>query len=464
MQSANQPSQSSNAVSHPVPLDSGRVVSSGTPAAPSRVPVRRMPSLLRQPGCTTRAFIKLNRNRHYLGAYDDPAVRELYARLTRVWERTGHIDLSLIHEDRSPSIGHKTTVAELGEQFRHYAEQRYVNPDGTLSTELHNFRTAWRIVREMFGSTPAADFGPRKLREVQSAMVQKRKPNGDCWSRSNVNKQISRVRLIFSWAVGEELVPVQVADALKHVRGLRKGEQDVRESEAVTPVPQSEIDAIKPHVSRQVWALIQLQLLTGARSGELLYLRPIDFQHTSDKVWEVKLGEHKTAHHGKTRTLYFGPNAQEALQPFLADRPVDKPLFSPLEAEYERRDTTDYNSQRSPGEHYTPGSYCRAIRYACMNLHPYPDEIKQPTIVAEKAEQLELSDEEKAEQKRLRKEHRERWCWHPHQLRHNYATMIRKRFGIEEASNMLDHSSVKMTEIYAERDREQALEIARAVG
>ncbi len=64
----------------------------------------------------------------------------------------------------------------------------------------------------------------------------------------------------------------------------------------------------------------------------------------------------------------------------------------------------------------------------------------------------------------LRKEHRERWCWHPHQLRHNYATMIRKQFGIEEASNMLDHSSVKMTEVYAERDREQALEIARQVG
>ena len=97
-------------------------------------------------------------------------------------------------------------------------------------------------------------------------------------------------------------------------------------------------------------------------------------------------------------------------------------------------------------------------------LHPYPDEIKRPTTAAERAAQQELSAEEKAEQKRLRKEHRESWCWHPHQLCHNYATMIRKRFGIEEASNMLDHSSVKTTEVYAERDREQALEIARAFG
>ena len=464
MQSANQPSQSSNAVSHPVPFDAGQVAPSGTAAALTRVPVRRMPSLLRQPGCTTRAFIKLNRKRHYLGAYDDPAVRELYARLTRVWERTGHIDLSLIQEARHTTTDHRTTIAELGEQFRHYAEQRYVNPDGTSSTELHNFRTAWRIVREMFGSTPAEKFGPRKLREIQSAMVQKRKPNGDCWSRSNVNKQLSRVRLIFDWAVAEEIIPETVAAALHRLRGLRKGEQDVRESEVVTPVPQAEIDAVKPLVSRQVWALIQLQLVTGARSGELLYLRSVDLQNTSDSVWLVELGEHKTAHHGKSRTLYFGPNSQAVLQPFLADRPVDKPLFSPLVAEYERRGTTDYNSQRLPGEHYTPGSYCRAIRYACMKLHPYPDEIKPPTTKAEKAAAQELSAEEKAEQKRLRKEHRERWCWHPHQLRHNYATMIRKQFGIEEASNMLDHSSVKMTEVYAERDREQAVEIARSVG
>ena len=41
--------------------------------------------------------------------------------------------------------------------------------------------------------------------------------------------------------------------------------------------------------------------------------------------------------------------------------------------------------------------------------------------------------------------------------------MIRKEFGVEEASNMLDHSSVKMTEVYAQRNRDQAIEIAMQV-
>ena len=436
------PSHPSKAVSGRAPLAQKRVATSGTVPPVTRVPVRAMPRLGRQGGCTARAYIHVAKRRHYLGPYDDPAVHELYARLTRVWDRTGHIDLSLIQEARTPSTGHKRTIAELGEQFRHYAEQRYVNRDGTLSNEYHNFRIAWRVVRELFGSTPAEKFGPRKLREVQGAMTTLRKQNGDGWCRKNINKQISRIRLIFNWAVAEEIVPVQVADALKHVRGLRKGEQDVRESEVVTPVPQAEIDAVKPHVSRQIWALIQLQLLTGARSGELLALRPTDFQNMSGPVWLVALGEHKTAHHGKTRTLYFGPQAQEVLQPFLADRPTDKPLFSPAEAETDRRGPTNYNTKHPPGETYQPRSYRRAIWRACLRVHPYTDEMT----------------------KHERKEHRERVCWHPHQLRHNYGTMIRKTFSLEEAQNMLDHSSVEMTRVYADRDRDQALEIARQVG
>ncbi len=239
MRPENQPSHPSNVVAQPVPLDSGRVAASGyqPPVPPVRVPVRRMPRLGR---CVTRAFVHVAKKRYYVGRYDNPAVQELYARLTRVWDRTGHIDLSLIREARTPSAGNKTTIAELGEQFRHHAEQRYVNRDGTLSSEFHNFRIAWRVVRELFGSTPAEKFGPRKLREVQGAMATLRKQNGDGWCRKNINKQISRIRLIFNWAVAEEIVPVQVADALKHVRGLRRGEQDVRESEAVTPVPQAE--------------------------------------------------------------------------------------------------------------------------------------------------------------------------------------------------------------------------------
>ena len=114
---ANQPSHSINPVSPRAPLDSGRVATSGTVQPVTRVPVRRMPRLGR---CVARAFVHVAKKRYYLGAYNDPAVRELYARLTRVWDRTGHIDLSLIHEARHPATDHRTTIAELGLKFRNY--------------------------------------------------------------------------------------------------------------------------------------------------------------------------------------------------------------------------------------------------------------------------------------------------------------------------------------------------------
>ena len=50
--------------------------------------------------------------------------------------------------------------------------------------------------------------------------------------------------------------------------------------------------------------------------------------------------------------------------------------------------------------------------------------------------------------------------WHPHQLRHNAATRIRKECGLEAAQVMLGHSRADITEVYAQRDAEKAREVA----
>jgi integrase len=52
----------------------------------------------------------------------------------------------------------------------------------------------------------------------------------------------------------------------------------------VKPVPEEYVYAIKNHVSRQVWAMVELQLLTGMRPGEVCRLRTCDLD-TSGKVW-----------------------------------------------------------------------------------------------------------------------------------------------------------------------------------
>jgi len=43
--------------------------------------------------------------------------------------------------------------------------------------------------------------------------------------------------------------------------------------------------------------------------------------------------------------------------------------------------------------------------------------------------------------------------WHPHQLRHNAATQLRKEYGLEAAQVILGHKTITVTQVYAEKNR-----------
>jgi integrase len=151
------------------------------------------------------------------------------------------------------------------------------------------------------------------------------------------------------------------------------------------------VKAVQPLVSRQVWAMIELQGLTGMRPGEVVLMRTSDLEMTGD-VWTYTPHRHKTEHHGKKREVLLGPRAREILQPWLKSD-LDAYLFSPAEAMAERqeqlrqqRKTSVQPSQcnrrkarpkKAPGAHYTVASYRRAIQVACHKAgipkwHPYP--------------------------------------------------------------------------------------------
>ena len=131
--------------------------------------------------------------------------------------------------------------------------------------------------------------------------------------------------------------------------------------------------------------------MTGARPGELLALRAADLEidERSD-IWTYCPQAHKNAYRERERVIYFGPRAQRILQPFLADRPTTAPLFSPRDAEAERRAALSAQRRtplscgnrpgtnrraapaRPPGETYTTDSYRRAIERACDTAFPPP--------------------------------------------------------------------------------------------
>jgi hypothetical protein len=73
------------------------------------------------------------------------------------------------------------------------------------------------LVHELYGTTPAVEFGPKKLAAVRAKMVELD------LCRTVINKRIDRVKRAFKWAVSEELLPVSVYEALRTLAGLRRG-------------------------------------------------------------------------------------------------------------------------------------------------------------------------------------------------------------------------------------------------
>lgn len=195
---------------------------------------------------------------------------------------------------------------------------------------------------------------------------------------------------MFRWGVAEGLVAPDVAQALAMVPGLRHGRSTAPEGKKVRPVDAKIVEETLAQLSSTVQAMVRLQTLTGMRSGEVCILRPGDIDRTGD-AWEYRPPEHKNIHRGQERIVYFGPQAQGILRPFLL-RPADAFCFCPREVDSRRR--ADVAAQRKtplscgnragtnrrrqpkrkPGERYTPGSYQYAVRRACDKAFPAPTE------------------------------------------------------------------------------------------
>jgi len=286
----------------------------------------------RRKGCADAAFVELSGRKRYLGIYGSPGSKERYSRLLAEWAAHGR---------QLPVSPDEITVVELAARFWRHAQTFYRKPDGTPTSTLHNYKAALRLARRLYGSSRVQDFTPRALKTVREEMVR------SGWCRGTVNQVVNLLRGVFRWGVSEGLVPVEVHAALTTVASLRSGRTEAKDHEPVAPVPEVDVEAVKPHVSRQVRALIDLQLWTGTRPGELVLMRAIDL-NTEGEVWAYQVTDHKNSHHGHRRTIYLGPRAQQVLSPFMTGRAIDAHLFDPREAEGERRaDTATY---RRPGK------------------------------------------------------------------------------------------------------------------
>src|SRR5262245_44520768 len=193
----------------------------------------------------------------YLGVYNSPESLAEYERICAEIRPTAETAAAV-----APTAKHRTTVNEVLLAFARFAVAHYRLPDGTPTSEVTEYRAAFAPLRELYGHTPADEFGPLGLQAVRRRMIDAG------WCRSRVNKQVGRVRRVFRWAAGQELVPASVPQALACVQGLQRGRTDARETDPIQPVPREHVEKTLPFLNRHVRAMVELQLLTGMRPGE----------------------------------------------------------------------------------------------------------------------------------------------------------------------------------------------------
>ena len=416
-----------------------------------------------------RAVVTLNGEDIYLGAYGAKPSREKYDKLIGEWLSRGR---------QTPGDGVDHRVADVIQGYWTYA-QDYYGVEGR--SELESIKAGLSILRKLYGTSPARTFGPLALQVVREGMVKAG------WSRNYINAQTGRIKRCFKWASSRELIPAATFHGLQAVDGLRRGKTDARECEPVGPVPEAWVNETLKHTSRQVGGMIRLQMATGMRPGEACVMRGCDID-TAGKVWEYRPEQHKGQHRGHERVIFMGPRAQAVVGEFLK-RDMQAYLFSPTAAEQERRaamsearktplscgSTPGSNKKRKPGrkpdEKYDTAAYRRAIARGCDEAFPPPAELQRIRVVANGRKVNATRWETPQEwQNRLGKnwEKLETWQtdhrWHPHQLRHSAATLLRKEFGLEAARVVLGHRSAAVAEIYAEIDLNRAREIMGKVG
>jgi integrase len=445
-----------------------------------------------------QAIVSLNGQDRYLGPHGSQASRAEYDRLIGEWLANGRT----LKREGGPPL----EVAALVLAYWQHVQQTQRGDDGKPSDHAKKIKRAIAYPRRLYGHTPAALFGPLALRAVRQAMIEPRtvtveveepatgktkketrQISGVC--RTTANAFTDLVRRMFRWAVEHEMLPASVYHGLTAVEGLRKGKSTAREGEPVRPVADAWVDAIRPPlVSPIVRAMIDLQLVTGMRPGEVCQMRTCDIGRDF-AVWHYTPKTHKTQHHGHERIIHLGPAAQEVVRPYLK-LDTQAYLFSPAasdawwrEQRQARRKTPlscgtvagDRHTrcrERAPGGRFTVATYRRAIARACDAAFPPPPELARQYLPAHgrkrKSTRKEtaaewrarLGPERWAELRKWRDEHR----WHPHQLRHNAATRLRKQYGLEAARVILGHKSAAVAEVYAEIDQTKARQIMGEVG
>jgi|LakMenEpi03Aug12_release.lakeMendotaPanAssembly.Ray.scaffolds.fasta_scaffold99267_4 integrase len=383
----------------------------------------KLPTYRKHP--SGQAIVKLNGVVHYLGKHGSRSSKVQYDRLVSQW----------LASNRSPTFGvpedkKEITVVQIIREYRKWAESYYLDESGRQTSTLAGVATTMKRLRKCYGSEQAEDFTPLAFKDVVKRMV------SEGLSVSTINASIARIKSMFRWAASEELISQATYDRLCTIRNEIPGKTKAKPRRVVQAVSDADIDATLPHLPAMVRDMVRLQRLTGARPGELCKLRVSEIKAVGD-VLVYQPNNHKTKHHGKSRTIVIAGEAIDILKPYMTGESdyVFSSVKSMMQSLAERtaKRVTPLNAGNKPkadrkvngSDKYREDSYRRAIKRGCEAAKITP--------------------------------------WSPNQLRHAAAVDIQSTLGIEAVAAVLGHSKIDTSKIYAKHNLALAIEAAKAI-
>lgn len=355
----------------------------------------------------------------YLGPYGSSESRSKYRQIVDQWEKES--------QPLPPKSG--CTIAELIAAHAQHAKIYYRRSDGSLTSEVRSFTMSLApLLGKDYRDMPASEFRPSHLKDIRKKWIE----SGLC--RNTINQHVGRVRRLFRFGVGEELIPEMVAAALSMVKDLAPGRSEAHDHEPVSPAPLKDVEAVLRVVHPILQAMIQIQLLAGPRPGEVCAMKGEEIDQEGivkigsrrvklpGGVWVFQPTQHKAKHKGKVVAYILSERAQKVLAPFMAPGY----LFSAAKVmedhrarrKSKARTTKPYrrklNPVIKPGARWSSSGYQHAILKACRKIG-VPE-------------------------------------WTPLQLRHNFLSTLDEAAGIQIASHAVGHSSLSTTEIYVEKN------------
>ncbi len=237
-------------------------------------------------------------------------------------------------------------------------------------------------------------------------------------ARSTINKRIQYVHRFVSWCVEQGMSEPEQLVSIKAVRKLKRGRFGVRDTQPVKAPPLADVQIVLPLMPAALRSMMELIMHTGMRPGEARIMRACDLElmrHGDEQLLCYTPSRHKTAHLGKRRRVFIAGKGHEIVQRRICTL-IGSSLFEPATEGY-------LFSPENDGERcYSYNSVHQAVRRAC----------------------------DRAGVK-----------WTPNQLRHLYATRSRADgIQLELIGDLLGHSDVRTTQIYAEPDDRAAIDAA----